>query len=188
MMNNYEKLDNNKRRKLNNYNKIQLKIKNIVKIDKECNTDKELKNYKIFVFDLDHTLYLHKVHEFDVYYKTYHDKVKNLLTYLKDNNKLLYIATHNTSPDYYLNKINIKELFDDIIMETKDLCHKKNSIKEYTSKKDMILEILEKNIQYTLEDVLFFDDHPYNIKQVNSIGVKCIYVDELKGINFNDIY
>lgn len=48
-------------------------------VDKEMNTDKQLKDYKIFVFDLDNTLYLHKVDQ--NYAEIYHKKVKNLLVY-----------------------------------------------------------------------------------------------------------
>jgi HAD superfamily phosphatase (TIGR01681 family) len=141
-----------------------------------------LKDYNIFVFDLDNTLYLHKVEN-----ESYHKKVKNFLVYLKDNNKKLYVATHNFYPKNLLDKLNITELFDGIIKETKDVYPTLNSIMEYTNKKDMILEIL-KDSDFTTDDVIFFDDHEYNIHQVNSINVKCICVDEFKGINFADIY
>lgn len=169
----------NKRKKLNNIV--------LVKKNKESNTYKQLKDYKVFVFDLDDTLYLHNIGS---YSEEYHVKVKNFLVYLKDNNKLLYITTHNTNPIYYLDKLNITYLFDGIIKETRNVCPLKNDICEYTNKKDMIYEILNKddNKRLTKEDVIFFDDHTYNITQVNSIGVKCILVDSLKGITFSDIY
>ena len=155
-------------------------------IDIGVNTDKQLKDYKIFVFDLDNTLYLHNVDS--IYSDKYHKKVVNFLMYLKDSNKLLYIATHNFNPTKLLNKINIEPLlFNGIIKETKDVHPSLNSITEYTSKKDMILEILDKHIDLTNDDIVFFDDHNYNIKQVESINVKSIYVDELKGIDFSEI-
>jgi HAD superfamily phosphatase (TIGR01681 family) len=155
-------------------------------VDKEMNTDKQLKDYKIFVFDLDNTLYLHKVDQ--NYAEVYHKKVKNLLVYLKDNDKILYIATHNFNPDNYLNRINISpSLFNGIIKETKDVNPMLNSINDYTSKKDMILEIVEHTC-LTTDDVIFFDDHSFNIKEVEKLNVKSIYVDDLKGINFSDIY
>lgn len=151
------------------------------------NTDKQLKDYMIFVFDLDNTLYLHNVD--NIYAEEYHKKVKNFLTYLKDNNKRLYIATHNFYPIDYLNQINISPLlFNGIIKETKNVHPMINRISDYTSKKDMILEILDKNSNLTKDDIIFFDDHQYNIDAVKSIGVKCIYVDEFKGINFSEIY
>lgn len=151
------------------------------------NTDKQLKDYKIFVFDLDNTLYLHNVDE--NYAEMYHKKVKNFLMYLKDNDKILYVATHNFNPTNYLNRINIQPLlFNGIIKETKNVHPSLNSITEYTSKKDMILEILNNHNDLTKNDIIFFDDHDYNIKEVDSINVKSIYVNECKGINFSDIY
>lgn len=88
-----------------------------------------------------------------------------------------------------LNLINIPPLlFNDIIKETKDVHPMVNRISEYTSKKDMILEILDKHKDLTKDDVIFFDDHQYNIKEVESINVKSIYVDEYKGIDFSEIY
>ena len=156
-------------------------------VDKQTNTDKQLKDYKIFVFDLDDTLYLRNVDK--NYAKVYHKKVKNLLVYLKDNDKILYIATHNFNPNKYLDRINISPLlFDGIIKETKDVNPTLNNIIDYTSKKDMILQILDEQTSLTKDDMIFFDDHYYNIKEVNSIDVKSIYIDENRGINFDDIY
>jgi hypothetical protein len=54
------------------------KIK-LIKTDAWTSTDKQLKDYKIFVFDLDNTLYLHKVT--GEYRDVYHRKVKNFLNY-----------------------------------------------------------------------------------------------------------
>lgn len=162
------------------------KIK-LIEADAWTNTDKQLKDYKIFVFDLDDTLYLHNVSR--EYSSIYHKKVKNFLNYLKDNNKLLYMATHNLYPDALLFSINISpSFFDGIIKETKYINPITDTIKDYTSKKDMILEILKNHKDLTKDDVIFFDDNIYNIKQVESIGVKSIYIDENKGIIFSDVY
>ena len=158
----------------------------VEKVDKQINTDKQLKDYKIFVFDLDDTLYLHNVDK--NYVEIYHKKVKNFLVYLKDNDKRLYIATHNFGPSSLLNRMDIPPLlFNGIIKETKNVNPYINHINEYTSKKDMILEILDKNPEFTTDDVVFFDDHEYNIKEVESINVKSIRVDARKGIDFNEI-
>lgn len=166
---------------------FEYEIDKIETVNVGINTDKQLKDYKIFVFDLDNTLYLYNVD--NIYTEEYHKKVKNFLIYLKDNNKLLYIATHNLYPVDYLNQINIPQLlFNGIIKETKNVHPMRNSISDYTSKKDMILEILDKNSNLTKDDIIFFDDNQYNIDQVKSIGVKCIYVDKFKGINFSEIY
>lgn len=175
-----------KRKRIEEVNEIIEVIETKLFVDKEMNTDKQLKDYKIFVFDLDNTLYLHKVDQ--NYAKIYHKKVKNLLVYLKDNDKILYIATHNFNPDNYLNRINISpSLFNGIIKETKDVHPMLNSINDYTSKKDMILEIVEQTC-LTTDDIVFFDDHNFNIKEVEKVNVKSVYVDDLKGIDFSEIY
>lgn len=168
-----------------NYSHIHTKQK-LNTVDVEINTDKQLKDYKIFVFDLDNTLYLHNGNK--IYTDEYHKKVKNFLVYLKDNDKKLYIATHNFNPIKYLDKLNITELFDGIIKETKNVHPSLNTIMEYTSKKYMMLEILNNHTDLTKDDIIFFDDHNYNIKEVESINVKSIYVNQLKGINFSEIY
>lgn len=62
-----------------------------------------------------------------------------------------------------------------------------NSINDYTSKKDMILEIVE-HTNLTTNDIVFFDDHNFNIKEVEKVNVKSVYVDDLKGIDFSEIY
>lgn len=165
----------------------KIKLQEVTIADTGTNTDKQLKDYKIFVFDLDNTLYLH--HTNDDYRFRYSRKVKTFLNYLRDNDKNLYIATHNFEPKFLLNGMDIPPLwFNDIITETKDVHPKLNHIEDYTSKKEMILEILKNHKELTVDDVIFFDDHHYNIKEVESIDVKSIYVDELKGINFSDIY
>lgn len=179
-LNNFEDKDT----KLKHTNKKQKLESNTIEVG--TNTDKQLKDYKIFVFDLDNTLYLHNVDQ--NYAEKYHKKALNFLMYLKDCDKLLYIATHNFNPKFLLDKINISPLFDGIIKETKDVHPSLNSIVEYTSKKDMILEILDKHKNLTKDDVVFFDDHNYNIKQVESINVKSIYVNDYKGIDFSEIF
>ena len=155
--------------------------------NKYTNTDKDIKDYKLFVFDLDYTLYLHSTSK---YADEYHLKIKNFLEYLKNNNKHLYIATHNLLPMKLLKKLQIEELFNGIIKETKDVNPRDHSVKDYTSKKDMLLEILNKieNQHYTNDDVIFFDDNPYNITEVNKIGIRSILVNESSGINLTEIY
>ena len=128
------------------------------------------------------------VNRYADYVKNENTKVKNFLMYLKDNGKILYIATHNFKPSNYLNQINIPPLlFNGIIKETRDVHPSLNSITEYTSKKDMILEIMEKEM-CDISEIIFFDDHNYNISQVESINVKSIKVDPIKGIDFSINY
>ena len=70
-------------------------------------------DYKVFVFDLDNTLYLHGADE--MYKQIYHEQVKVFLQNLKNNGKILCIATHNKNPTIYLDMLKISSLFHYII-------------------------------------------------------------------------
>lgn len=144
--------------------------------------DKQLLDYKIFVFDLDNTIILHKV---DIHYASkYKSKIVKFLVSLKNKGKFIYIASHNREPDEVLYNHNIPlYLFDGIIGENRMLSKHINKIEEYTSKKDMILEVLSKHKNLSKDDLVFFDDIVYNIKQVESINVRSILVDRYKGID-----
>lgn len=129
---------------------------------------------KVYVFDLDNTLYLWGVSK--NYKSEYEYKLVKFLKDLKENNNILAIASHNTSPRYYLRKMNLNNYFDYIIGE-------------YPRKKsDMIIEIL-KNIvtmDYTKKDVIFFDDLDYNIRECQENDIISIKVDPVKGIDFEN--
>lgn len=141
-------------------------------------------NYKVFVFDLDDTLYLHRV---DLSYRLeYTQKIKEFLYTLKQQGKILCLATHNRSPYYYLNQMEIYDLFHEIIYEKKDVHPRHNSIYEYTNKKDMIQEILDKT-NTSIADVIFFDDVHYNIDEVRSLGIETVIVSPKKGIALENI-
>jgi len=141
-------------------------------------------DYKVFVFDLDNTLYLHNA---DVMHtQIYHEQVKVFLQNLKNDGKILCIATHNKNPTIYLDMINITSFFHYIISEQKNVCPSLNTIDEYTDKDIMINELISK-IGCTNEEILFFDDANYNIKKVESIGVKSILVSDQTGIDFTKL-
>jgi len=137
--------------------------------------------FKVYVFDLDDTLYLHR--NKDIQYKTeYHIKVKKYLVELKNRNKILCLATHNSNPIEYLKRIGIEDMFDEIVYELKDLRASMNTIDEYTSKREMITDIMKKT-GYKKNKIIFFDDSDYNINQVQSMGVKSIKVSNITGLN-----
>lgn len=141
-------------------------------------------DYKVFVFDLDNTLYLHNA---DVMHtQIYHEQVKVFLQNLKNDGKILCIATHNKNPIVYLDMIKITSLFHYIISEQKNVYPSLNRIDEYTGKDEMINELISK-IGCTNEEILFFDDANYNIKKVESIGVKSILVSDQTGIDFTKL-
>ena len=135
---------------------------------------KSIDKATVLVFDLDDTLYLHKVCEAS---EDYHREIKQYLRTLKLNNKTLCIASHHSNPTVLLEKINIKNLFEHIIFEKKKLNGYINNISEYTNKKDMILEIMQKT-NCRKEDIIFFDDNIFNILQVESMNVRCVLVGD----------
>ena len=147
------------------------------------NISSVLDKYKVFVFDLDNTLYLHNV---DYYYnKEYVRKVKIFLDILKTNNKILCIATHNKEPYSILGKMNMINYFDEIIYEKRNVSPWTHYISEYTNKKEMLYEIINK-INVSVNEVVFFDDVDYNINEVQSIGVKSIKVSPVTGIQIEN--
>jgi HAD superfamily phosphatase (TIGR01681 family) len=137
---------------------------------------KQIDKAQVLVFDLDDTLYLH-----NGCYDDYHNDIKDFLEELSKRNKVLCIATHNGAPNKLLERIKIKHLFEYIIFETKDLNPYLNSVLDYTNKKDMIREIMEKT-KCGIKDIIFFDDNIYNIVQVESLNVRCVFVPD-KGLD-----
>lgn len=137
-------------------------------------------DFKAFVFDLDNTLYFASGEAT----KT-HLTIKDTLNELKSRGKKLFIVTHNKHPSIRLKKLDIEDLFDDIIFEQRDVHPWFNGIQDFTSKKDMVQSIMD-STGFTKEDIIFFDDAPYNINEVSQLEVKCVLVDVNKGINFEE--
>jgi HAD superfamily phosphatase (TIGR01681 family) len=144
-----------------------------------CEQEISIHDYKVFVFDLDNTLYLHSVDY--SYRQEYTQKIKDFLQQLKDNGKILCLATHNKSPYNYLSRMDIYDLFHEIIYEKKDVNPWDNSIYEYTNKKYMIQEIIDKT-NVSTQEVIFFDDVYYNVDEVKSLGIESIRVSPKTGI------
>lgn len=149
-----------------------------------CQHEIRIKDYKVFVFDLDDTLYLHKVES--EYREEYTAKIRELLYSLKRRGKIVCLATHNKLPYHYLDKMNIYDVFHEIIYERRNVNPRIHSIYEYTSKRDMIKEIVERT-NVLNEDVVFFDDHEYNINEVKSLGIESVYISSKTGIIIDKI-
>ena len=148
---------------------------------------------KIFIFDLDDTLFLHKVPE--CFRNEYHKKVAEFLKNLKANDKLICLVTYNINPKRLLN--DLIYLFDYIYspellsfheyskaeLKFKDctpwICNGQVSL--CRDKAIVIKEILSKfNCSYY--QAIFFDDNPNHIKSVQQIGIETVLVNPLKGI------
>ena len=124
-------------------------------------------NKKLYIFDLDNTIYLRKVKSHSQTY--YHNIIKDTLLQLKTNGKTLCLASHNVNCIYCLKTMNIYHLFDYIIGE-------------YPRSKDtMVIEILDKT-GYKKNNVIFFDDLLKNINIVSNIGINCYLIKSKFGI------
>jgi HAD superfamily phosphatase (TIGR01681 family) len=170
---------NRNNKKKNKKNKVRKNTRDNKKIVKSK------LNYKVYVFDLDNTLYLHYADQ--DYSIHYHKRVKEFLETLKARGNILCIATHNKQPKNYLDRMDIYDLFDHIIFEKQEHLHPYlHCIQDYTPKNEMIEEILHLT-ECKKEQVVFFDDFDYNVKQVESVGVKSIKVCDTVGLIFDDI-
>lgn len=166
--------------------KENLKVIADILHNKTIEKNKELINsnlYKVFVFDLDDTLYMRNF-KGDV--TTYNLNLINFLEKLYNrNDTILCIATHNYRPNILLTKLNIQHLFTHIISENK-MHFESDSIQNYTCKIKMMNEIIEKT-KCKKDDIIFFDDSTFNINKINSMGIKTVLVSVDTGILFENI-
>jgi hypothetical protein len=149
---------------------------------------------KIFIFDLDDTLYLH--HADLSFKKEYH---RNILTFLKDlkkDNKLICLVTYNVNPKRLLNDsiclfdyvyspklLSLSEYLNDHNIDiehyTPWICNDKVTLCK--DKSIVIKEILSK-FNCESYQAIFFDDNKVHIKAVQKIGIETVLVNPLKGI------
>lgn len=144
--------------------------------------DRRIRYYKVYVFDLDNTLYLHKRNDKD----NIHKEVKRHLETLKSRGKKLYVATHNKYPWDLMREMDILDIVHGVKYEKKNVHPWMNSINEYTNKAEMINEIIKEE-ECCVDDVVFFDDADYNVMNVRKIGVRSVLIDEKKGIEFDQL-
>ncbi len=142
----------------------------------------DVTDYKIFVFDLDSTLYLRDIN--NISRNKYHKDIKKFLELLKSKDKIICLATHNSYPFNALKEIKIYKLFNIILyQEYHDNLY---SIEHYTNKRYMLNKISELT-NSSMNEIIFFDDSEYNIKQVEELGIKSIHVNKRSGIILDDI-
>jgi HAD superfamily phosphatase (TIGR01681 family) len=120
---------------------------------------------KLYIFDLDDTLYLRCTTDYTILHKY----IKEIIRKLHKAGKILCIASHNTSVEYCLKELDIHHLFTYIIGE-----YPRN-------KGNMILEILEYT-NINKDDAIFFDDLYKNIQAVSDLGVDSYHIKSNLGI------
>lgn len=140
---------------------------------------------KVYVFDLDNTLYLHD-HTNKDYFNEYRLNLVKFLEKLTTENITLCIATHNKTPITFLDELNITNLFKHIIYEKKNVHPYLNTIKDYTPKSEMMKEIMTLT-SCTYDKMIFFDDDMFNIRDVETLNIKSVLVCSKVGITFNKI-
>lgn len=136
-------------------------------------------NKKIFIFDLDDTLYLRQLYSINYdnfcqyrldFCKTYEINLRNILLKLKKNGYKIALASHNRNPHFLLKGMEIADFFDIVIGEYP------------RSKVDMINEILDKT-KLEKKDVLFLDDNPSIIREVKEYNIDTYHVNDDYGID-----
>ena len=130
---------------------------------------------RLHIFDYDYTLYLdyHMPYENQYRYKQY---VINKIKGLKEEGKLIAMASHNASAKWYIYDLyrEIYNCFDMFICQ-------------YPRNKDtMVSEILER-LNCKPEEAIFYDDVKSNTDLVELLGVTSYLVDDKRGIVFEEI-
>jgi predicted phosphatase len=123
---------------------------------------------KLIIFDFDDTLFL----------KTTYDFIPNLkdLIRIKNEYHLIYgIVTYNKKAYQLLQTINMTNCFDFILHIDSKQKLKSTYIQDIISKK-----------KYTFEysDILFFDNDPFNVFDVNSLMIHSFLVNPINGLCF----
>lgn len=120
---------------------------------------------KLYIFDLDNTLYLREVY----YDGEYHKYIKDILLRLYNSGKILCMASHNNSVNYYLREMGVSHLFTHVIGE-------------YPRNKGHMVEEILGLTGMNKTDTIFFDDIHYNIKDVSDVGVESYHITSNMGI------
>lgn len=135
---------------------------------------------KLFIFDLDDTLYLRKLSkQYDysediLYYLKellYYHQIRHILYKLKQKNKIIALASHNLNPIPILNYLEITQYFSIIIGLRID--------------KDIMVSNILKETNCSKEETIFFDDQLTNIIKVNELGIDVYYVEDMFGIDLD---
>jgi HAD superfamily phosphatase (TIGR01681 family) len=131
--------------------------------------------YSVAIFDLDDTLICRQN-------DTLYTDVKNILSYLKDKNITIALASYNSNAIKVLQKHDIYDYFDIIKFENwKD----KYLINSYDKKETMLRSILLQTTT-TTNDAVFFDDDERYFNTAEKIGLKMCKIGDT-GITMNDI-
>lgn len=124
--------------------------------------------WKLIIFDFDDTLYLKSTYEFVPY-------IHDMLCRFRSQRIGLGILTYNAKALSILRSANLEHMFEWVV-----------AISTKTERKSDVLQRMsvyaDKNTQ-TQQDILFFDNDPFNIYDVQRLGITCFLVHPVNGIS-----
>lgn len=131
---------------------------------------------KLVIFDLDDTLCFSE-------YKLCNDNVVWILDYLKNDNHILAIASHNENAESIAKKCGIFDYFDKIVGYCPSSLNKKLLVDEIIRD----TQLNHPNFVNVFDNTIFFDDLKQNIDEIRAYGIKSHKVDHTKGVTILDI-
>lgn len=122
--------------------------------------------WKLVIFDFDDTLYLKSTYEFVPY-------VHDILYRFRMNGIPMGILTYNSKALSILKSAGLDVSFEFII-----------AIPSKTETKSEVLQHVGKYLEIpSKHDILFFDNDPFNIYDIQRLGVSCFLVHPVNGIS-----
>jgi len=158
---------------------------------------------KLYVFDLDDTLYIDN--NLDETFE-YNKKIKDLLSKIKQNGSKIAVLTYNITAKAYIKKLGL-DSYIDLLFISAYIFEPEDDVDAFDNKNKHIIKFKKSyfyktiyyiykshTIQYLLEkasvlnhEVIFFDDDITNVYDVLSKNIESIHVLS-SGIDFESIY
>ena len=133
----------------------------------------------LFIFDLDNTLLINNLTSSE---KHIPDEIKSILNRIKEKGHMITIASHNSDPIYFLDKFEIKHLFNSSVYGCSTYDQKGHSKVEHFNK-------LIKYYQGRFEPnrMIFFDDYLKYVLEARRLGIKGVQVNCVTGVTWKDV-
>jgi FMN phosphatase YigB (HAD superfamily) len=124
------------------------------------------------ILDLDGTLHDYRTMKLK-------DRVVDMLTYLKNNDKKIILASLNSNAYSVLKNYNIDHLFDKVYYKNWGL---------YGTDKTEFFTKVHELYDIPYEHMILFDDNEMHCKEANLKNIKYVKVDDKTLIEWNDIH
>jgi FMN phosphatase YigB (HAD superfamily) len=123
-------------------------------------------SWKVIFFDFDDTLYMKTTYEFV-------PNLYDMLTTIRCNGIQLVLLTYNTKALAIMKAIGLERYFDFIIMIASKQERKSKVTKEHAA----YLAVTNKS------EILFFDNDPFNVYDMETLGITSILVNPITGLS-----